>query len=103
MIDETLLTPEQVAEAFKVTPQTIRNWIKKGMLPAERYGHVFRLRSEDVVAVLAGKQAAGATPARRGDVWTPQSLALPRRREGARHPKSVWDDAGVPMLVRKRS
>ena len=41
--DESFLTSEQVAEAFRVTPQTIRNWIKRGVLPAEKYGHVFRI------------------------------------------------------------
>lgn len=99
MTNETFLTSEQVADALSVTPQTIRNWIRKGALPAERYGHVFRIRSEDFVA-FAGQRADRASPARRADVWAPESMALPRRR--ARRQHSVWDEASA-VLPRRRS
>jgi len=98
MSGEAFLTSEQVADALSVTPQTIRNWIKKGALPAERYGHVFRIRSEDFAA-FAGQRVDGASPARRGDVWAPESVTLPRRR--ARRPHSVWDEASA-LLPRRR-
>ncbi len=99
MTGEAFLTSEQVAEALSVTPQTIRNWIRKGVLPAEKYGHVFRIRSEDFAA-FAGRQVDSISPADQADVWAPEGAMLPRRR--ARRPHSVWDEvsAGLP---RRRS
>jgi excisionase family DNA binding protein len=99
MTGRAFLTSEQVADALSVTPQTIRNWIRKGTLPAERYGHVFRIRSEDFAA-FAGQRADRAAPARRGDVWSPEGVMLPRRR--ARRQHSVWDEASA-VLPRRRS
>lgn len=99
MTGEAFLTSEQVADALSVTPQTIRNWIRKGTLPAERYGHVFRIRSEDFAA-FAGRQSGNASPAAQSDVWSPEGVMLPRRR--ARRQRSVWDEASV-VLPRRRS
>jgi excisionase family DNA binding protein len=110
MFDDHFLTVEQVAQTFRVTPQTIRNWIKGGMLPATKYGKSYRVLSEDVTALLAGGQAeAGVTSSDavarsvRGDVWAPETLELPRRRE-AEPPStgSIWEDTEAPVLVRKR-
>jgi excisionase family DNA binding protein len=115
MFDDHFLTVEQVAQTFRVTPQTIRNWIKGGMLPATKYGKSYRVLSEDVTALLADGQVAGASPeagvtspgtvagSARGDVWAPETLELPRRRE-AEPPStgSIWEDTGVPVRVRKR-
>lgn len=99
MTVEAFLTSEQVAEALSVTPQTIRNWIRKGVLPAEKYGHVFRIRSEDFAA-FAGRRADSVSSADQADVWAPGSAMLPRRR--ARRPHSVWDEASAG-LARRRS
>jgi excisionase family DNA binding protein len=99
MFAEDYITSEQVAQALKVTPQTIRNWIRKGALPAERYGHVFRIRREDFEA-FAAKRPDGTAAQTGGDVWSAKSAVLPRRR--ARRPHSVWDEAGV-ALPRRRS
>jgi excisionase family DNA binding protein len=99
MTDDAFLTSEQVADALSVTPQTIRNWIRKGALPAERYGHVFRIRREDFAA-FAGQQADHALPVRQADVWAPEGVMLPRRR--ARRQHSVWDEASA-VLPRRRS
>jgi excisionase family DNA binding protein len=99
MFAEDYITSEQVAQALKVTPQTIRNWIRKGALPAEKYGHVFRIRREDFEA-FAGTRVDGATAQTGGDVWSAQNAVLPRRR--ARSPHSVWDEAGA-ALPRRRS
>jgi excisionase family DNA binding protein len=99
MPDDAYLTPEQVAQALNVTPQTIRNWIRRGLLPAERYGHVFRIHREDFEA-FAGARPDGAPAQAPGDVWSAQSAVLPRRRP--RRPHSVWDEEGV-ALPRRRS
>lgn len=99
MFDEDYLTSEQVAQALRVTPQTIRNWIKRGDIPAERYGHVFRIRRVDFEA-FAGAQLDGAPMGKaRGDVWARDGGVLPRRR--TKRTQSVWDGADV-ALPRKR-
>jgi excisionase family DNA binding protein len=62
-----LLTVEEVAERFRVNPQTVRRWIRRGLLPAAKVGgKEWRLRAEDVEAQLR----------------TPDSAQL-RRRTGA--------------------
>ncbi len=106
MVDEPFLTSDEVAVALSVTPQTIRNWIRKGVLPAEKLGHVFRIRREDFAAFAghAGSASGGAEAAgpvkQSANVWAPGTVVLPRRR--ARRAHSVWDEASV-VLPRKRS
>jgi excisionase family DNA binding protein len=100
MFDEDYLTSEQVAQALRVTPQTIRNWIKRGDIPAERYGHVFRIRREDFEAFAGARPDGAPTAKARGDVWSKDGGVLPRKR--ARRAQSVWDGADV-ALPRKRS
>lgn len=95
-----------------LTPQTIRNWIKAGRLAATRYGRNYRVLREDVEAIREGHSpgdmapAEGASSATHGDVWSPETLELPRRRDGhgAESPRSgsIWDDAGGPVLLRRR-
>jgi excisionase family DNA binding protein len=99
MFDEDYLTSEQVAQALRVTPQTIRNWIKRGDIPAERYGHVFRIRREDFEAFAGTRPDSVPTTKARGDVWSREGGVLPRRRP--RRTQSVWD-AADPALPRKR-
>lgn len=104
MVEERFLTSEDVAAALSVTPQTIRNWIKKGVLPAERYGHVFRIHREDFEVFVGTRASAGNGKEHAqegaGDVWSPQTAGLPRWRE--RYPQSVWD-AESQMLPRRRA
>jgi excisionase family DNA binding protein len=44
----TLYTPAEVARLLKVTPRTVRAWIRAGRLPARRYGRLYRVRAEDL-------------------------------------------------------
>lgn len=98
---DQLLTVPQVAAEFQVTPQTIRNWIDSGVLPAVRVGRAFRLRREDVDAVLDRARADSNSLATRRDVWAPDTSQLPARR--AWHPTpSVWDEAEAHELPLKR-
>lgn len=84
MAESTLfLTSEQVAEALSVTPQTVRNWIRKDVLAGEKYGHVFRIRNEDFAA-FAGIQAGSASRAAHADARAPETgLAPGQRTSGA--------------------
>jgi excisionase family DNA binding protein len=43
-----LYTPAEVAALLKVTPRTVRAWIRAGRLPARRYGRLYRVRAEDL-------------------------------------------------------
>lgn len=55
--DTGLLTPEEVAQVFRVDPKTVTRWANAGKLPALRTpgGHR-RFRAEDVRALLTGSQ-----------------------------------------------
>jgi excisionase family DNA binding protein len=58
-LQETFLTVAEIAEQLKLNPQTIRNWIDRGSLPAVRVGpRQVRVRESDLDAFLN----QGATP-----------------------------------------
>jgi excisionase family DNA binding protein len=95
--DRQLLTVPEVASEFQVTAQTIRNWVDHGTLPAVRVGRAFRIRREDVDALLDRASADSSSLATRRDLWNPATTTLPRRRSGA--PRSIWDDGGSSPVV----
>jgi excisionase family DNA binding protein len=45
--DEEYLTVAEIAERLKLNPQTLRNWIDQGQLPAVRIGRRVRIRRSD--------------------------------------------------------
>ena len=96
-----LLTVPQVAEEFQVTAQTIRNWIDQGVLPAVRVGRAFRVRGEDVDALLERASAESSSLATRRDVWTPTTTTLPRAKD-QHASESVWEGAQTKLPVKRR-
>ena len=103
MTDQQLLTVEQVASEFQLTSQTIRNWIKSGALSAVKIGHVYRLRREDVDAMMRRHQGETAPLGTHRDLWAPETLGMPyRRHENSRQP-SIWDDTARTVLPRKQT
>jgi len=50
-----LLTPNEVAEALRVSSMTVYRLIKAGDLPAARIGKSFRIREDDVDAYLQAR------------------------------------------------
>jgi excisionase family DNA binding protein len=46
--EDRLLSVTEVAQEFHVTDQTVRNWIDRGVIPAIRAGHAFRIRRSAV-------------------------------------------------------
>jgi len=98
--NDQLLTVSQVAEELQVTPQTIRNWIDGGLLPAARIGRGFRMRREDVDELLARASAQSGSLATRRDVWAPTTTTLPRRHDPA-GPESVWEEPDSPLPLRR--
>ena len=96
----SLLTVSEVAAEFQVTAQTIRNWIEHGVLPATRIGRGYRIRREDLDALLARANAESTSLATGRDVWAPSTTSLPRRHD-AGAPRSVWDSASSPPALRR--
>ena len=103
MIDQQLLTVEQIASEFQLTSQTIRNWIRSGALSAVKIGHVYRVRREDLDAMMRRHQGKTAPLGTHRDLWAPETLGMPyRRHDGPRQP-SIWDDTARSILPRKSS
>ena len=96
-----LLTVPQVAEEFQVTAQTIRNWIDQGILPAVRVGRAFRVRREEVDALLERASAKSSALATRRDVWTPTTTTLPRRHD-QQTAGSVWEGGSSELHAKRR-
>jgi excisionase family DNA binding protein len=60
---ETLLTVPEVAEWLKVNPQTVRNWIDRGELPAVRVGaRRVRIKKSDLENFMAAASPLPAEP-----------------------------------------
>jgi len=95
------LTVDQVAEELQLTPQTIRNWIKNGLLPAVKVRHVYRVKREDIDAMLAREQSSRPLGAHR-DPWAPETLGVPVRRRDSAGPPSVWDGTSARIVPPKR-
>jgi excisionase family DNA binding protein len=52
MVDNEFLTVDEVAARLKLNPQTVRNWISAGALPAVRAGRRVRVRAASLEAFL---------------------------------------------------
>lgn len=52
MIDENVLTVDEVAEYLKVSSQTVRKLIKCGKIPSFRVGNVYRVMMDDLIVNL---------------------------------------------------
>ena len=59
-MSKTFYTPQEVAEELRVTPQTIRNWIKDGTLEARKIGRKWLIPAAVFKRLLEeeGKQAS---------------------------------------------
>ena len=95
MSEPKLLTVPQVAAELQVTAQTIRNWIDHGTLPAVRIGRAFRVKRQDVDALLERASADSTSLATRRDLWQPTTTTLPHRH-APDQPRSIWDDTTDP-------
>jgi excisionase family DNA binding protein len=52
LLDEEFLTVAEIAAMLKLNPQTVRNWIDKGYLPAVRVGRRVRILRSDLQQLL---------------------------------------------------
>jgi excisionase family DNA binding protein len=62
---ESFLTVAEVAEMLKLNPQTVRNWIDQGSLPAVRVGRRVRILRSDFERLVEEGYSSGGTPAAR--------------------------------------
>src|SRR5947199_6020560 len=89
--NDAFLTVAEVADMLKLNPQTVRNWIDQGSLPALRVGRRVRIKRSDFERVLeqgysgpAASAAQSSAPSAE-DFWggTPVGLAeAPSEGEG---------------------
>ena len=77
--DDEFLTVAQIAERLKLNPQTLRNWIERGDLPAVRIGRRVRVRRSDLERVLTEGQTARSAPEPQGptaeDFWSGEAAS----------------------------
>jgi excisionase family DNA binding protein len=56
-----LLTASELAVRLKVTPETVRGWTRRGVIPAVRISRkVIRYNEQAVLASLAARDGKGA-------------------------------------------
>src|SRR5579863_9381923 len=98
-----LMTVAEAAAIFRVTMQTIRNWIEWGKLPALRVGRRFLVRREHIEELLDQAQADDGAHATGRDVWDPSVSRLVARRATPAS-ASLWDvdSASATTLPAKR-
>jgi excisionase family DNA binding protein len=77
--DDTFLTVAEVAELLKLNPQTVRNWIDAGSLPAHKVGRRVRIRRSDLDRKIEEGRTAPAAPARTAgpsaqDFWSGENV-----------------------------
>jgi excisionase family DNA binding protein len=100
--NQEILTVEEVAAEFRLTPQTIRNWIKSGVLPAVQVKHVFRIKRVDLDAMLTREQGKSGQLGTHRDPWAPDTLGSPIRRRDSDRPPSIWDGTSDRIIPTKR-
>lgn len=54
---ETMWTTQQVADAFQVTVETVRNWITGDLLKAIKLGNEWRIPNSDLVTFTRERYA----------------------------------------------
>jgi excisionase family DNA binding protein len=55
--DESLLTPQQVAERLQVQVQTVVRWLRSGQLKGAKFGRIWRVTEEDLQAFILEHKA----------------------------------------------
>jgi len=50
-----VFTAGEAAEYRHVTPRTIRKWVREGLIPGRRIGHVYQLLEAELEDMLRGR------------------------------------------------
>ena len=92
---DELLTVDEIATTLKMNPQTIRNWIDSGYLPALRIGRRVRVKRSDFDALLDGSYTGPKQPP--AGIWdghVPTPVAPGENVEHEATPPDAPGDAG---------
>jgi excisionase family DNA binding protein len=93
---EEFLTVAEVAEMLKLNPQTVRNWIDQGSLPAIRMGRRVRIRRSDFDRVVAASATTASPAPAPSPATAPTGPAAPSTPEGP-SAEDFW--SGTPVGV----
>ncbi len=63
----TFFTLDEVASELHTSPRTLRDWVKRGRLPAYKVGREWRIEATDLEAFLAASRVV-PEPAHDADV-----------------------------------
>jgi excisionase family DNA binding protein len=61
-VNETYLTPQEVADLLKVTRRTVYRWIESGELPVIRFGSAYRITESDLEDFIRRHRTVQAPP-----------------------------------------
>jgi len=59
MLEDTILTIEEVAQYLRVSERTVYEWAQKGEIPAGKIGTVWRFKKSDIVRWVNERLSAG--------------------------------------------
>lgn len=54
-----MLTPSEIAERLNIHPNTVRDYLKAGILPAVKLGRVWRVEEEDLEEFIRERKRGG--------------------------------------------
>lgn len=95
MIDDTLLTTDEVQEYLQVNLRTVYRLIKAGRIPAVRVGRQWRFRKGDIERWLDSQRPGAAAPG------PPAVERPPRAANGRPRVLVVDDESGIRDLLSK--
>jgi len=86
--NETLLTPDEVAERLKLSSFTVANMLRAGTLPGMKVGTLWRIRAADLDAfIVTRSEAAAAKRAARVADAERRRLAAQNKAKAKRGPR----------------
>ena len=100
---EPLLTTSAVSKWLGIATRTLCLWAECKEIPAIKVGHVYRVRREDLDAMMARHQGETAPLGIHRDLWEPETLGLPYRRVEDRRQPSIWDGDSGALIPSKRT
>ncbi len=79
MMDEDILTIEEVAKYLRVSERTVYDWAQKGEIPAGKIGTVWRFKKADVVGWVNERLSGGSGQKDRNEAVHVKSILSPNR------------------------
>ncbi|HET9094920.1 MAG TPA: helix-turn-helix domain-containing protein [Solirubrobacteraceae bacterium] len=105
--EESFLTVAEVADVLRLNPQTVRNWIDAGSLPAVRIGRRVRIKKSDLDRIVddgyqgAPAPASATSAPNASDFWggEPVGTAEPVAVQGIVEPEAPERSTGAGRLA----